>query len=119
MATWCVYVRQWLTVYTSDAVDEEGTAEAAGHGRVRFSGRVKPEEIRLSLPLRSSVSGQRASLQVFLPSLCGEWKSRGDAEVACLEWMGDAAMGAPEVVERGSARERELLDYGKKMLPGG
>ena len=115
-APWRVYMDEWLIVWTGDAPGPEGQAECLSHFQVKYQGRVRERDWRVVPGIRG-VELARAPycLQLRLPNLRGEYKDQDCAlaQVASVSCPGRNA----EVVRRGSAQERELLDYGRKMLP--
>ncbi len=118
-ATWRVYLAEWLTVYTSDATGGAGADECEGYFAAKYEGRVRDEDWRIEDLNRSPLF--HVQLQLWLPNLRGEYKDRRDAEKAADALAADPPYdGAAlfiKVVQRGSPEERELLNYGRKMLP--
>lgn len=120
--TWRVYLREWLIVWTSDADGPEGVDECWDYFARKYKGRVREEDRRVV----DAITGRQGSagpqcLQLWLPNLKGEFKDRTDADK-----LADALAADPPyegaglfvgVIQRGSAEERELLEYGRKMLP--
>jgi hypothetical protein len=118
--TWKVYLPEWLIVYTSDAAGGlEGGAECRQHFHGKHRGRVRGEDWRV-VPAIAGAERERHRpycLQLRLPNLHGEFKDYSDAVQLASELVDDRG-GVAHVVQRGSPEERELLDYGRKMLPG-
>jgi hypothetical protein len=118
--TWKVYLAEWLTVYTSDRVGQEaGEAECREYFTGKYAGRVRDADWRFTVFLpdaESLVSDRPVCLQLRLPNLHGEFKDYSDAVQAASELLDDRG-GTAHVVQRGSAEERALLDYGKKKFP--
>ena len=121
-ATWRVYLCEWLIVWTSDADGPEGLDQCWDHFERTYKGRVRGEDRRV-VPaiIGAEPGGHPYCLQLWLPNLRGEHKDRDLAdcladEIAEAPPYGGAGLWL-EVVQRGSAEEQVLLDYGKKMLP--
>jgi hypothetical protein len=115
-ATWRVYLTEWLIIWTSDASGPEGMAECVEHFERKYRGRVRAGDRRVVPAITGRGGGTDGPycLQLKLPNLRGEYKDREDAEKkSFLLYAKYAAL-----VQRGSAEEQALLDYGKKMLPG-
>ena len=109
-ATWRVYLAEWLIVWTSDAFGPEGAGECRAHFGRRYKGRVREEDWRVEPAVPGRVVSGQQCLQLRLPNLQGEFKLRADVPVTGYVEGG-------HLVQRGSAEEKELLAYGKKMLP--
>jgi hypothetical protein len=107
--TWKVYLPEWLIVYTAGVSGTEGRDECRRHFDGRYQGRMRSEDWRL-------VNTQYPQLQVRLPNLHGEFKDYSDAVALASELVDDRG-GTAHVVQRGSAEEKALLDYSRKMLP--
>jgi hypothetical protein len=103
MGNWAVYEWCWITVYTSSAQAEAGVQEVQWTFDRDWAGRVKPDHSRVAGPVLAG----RAALQIFKPNLLGVWR---DEPLPRKDKI---------VVEVGSDAERELQDYGKRMLSGG
>lgn len=112
-ATWRVYLREWLTVYTSDQLEVPGMAECKAHFAEKYEGRVRPDDMRWRGA--SGFRPQRYCLQLNLWNLKGEFKDEADAVLRLAEHAG--LEEKPRVVPRGSAEEQALLEYGKRKLP--
>jgi hypothetical protein len=114
--TWRAYLTEWLTVWTSDALEVMGQRECRDVFARKYEGRVRPEDMRIRSagPLRPSPQ----ALQLRLPNLRGEYKDYGDAVALASDLMDGHEAILCVVVQRGSSEERSLLDYSKKMLPG-
>jgi hypothetical protein len=117
--TWRVYLAEWVTVYTSDMFVRFGDDECEAVFGQRYKGRVRDGDWRV-IPVTAGHPEAVVPrvLQLRLPNLRGEFKSEADAWWLAGELL-DATGQSPHVVQRGSAEERALLEYGKKMLPGG
>jgi hypothetical protein len=111
VSLWRVYQPQWLAVYTSDLTGHEGTGETIDFLAGEYGGRVRDEDVRISIPDPDSSAALRVTGSVRLPNLQGEWKNWADAEKQCGE-LGEGAV----VVGAGSAEEAALHDYGRKRL---
>jgi hypothetical protein len=126
-AIWKVYVQDWTIAYSSDARGEDGKAECQRVLEERWNGRVELEDVFIR-----TVGSHHPPYCIWLrlPQLQGEWKSRERAEAQAREITGTLRQyppleggeglrlpGLPEIVVSGSAEERVLLDYGKRMLP--
>lgn len=118
--TWRVYLPEWQFVYTSDVLGEPGIDECLIFYRQRYEGRVREEDWRTVPAVMGARGPQPQALQLRLPNLRGEFKDYDTA----VEWASHLADQIPSgdqvavvVVQRGSVEERELLEYGKKMLP--
>jgi hypothetical protein len=122
--TWRVYVTEWVTVYTSDAADEAGGAEAAQFLKDTYAGRVRPEDVRLAVPpsgFMEELAGlppaeMQVTAQVRRPNLRGEWKARDFADDHAARICQEEGV-TPSVVGTGTPEEQALIDYGKRMLP--
>ncbi len=113
--TWRVYLHEWLAVYTSDATGRDGVAECSDVFRRKYRGRVRDEDWRVVIP-GPAARDQPRCVQLRRPNLHGEFKDYSDAVQLASELLDDRG-GTAHVVQRGSDEERELLDYGRKMLP--
>ena len=107
--TWRVYRPEWVVAYTSSQLEVDGQEECKAEFRERFRGRVRDEDQRIRNP--DGFRPGRRVLELRLPNLQGEYKEREDAERLLAE-RGDGAV----VVRQGSPEERELTDYGRRML---
>lgn len=107
--TWRVYQREWMIIYTCMG---DGP-ECQDYFASRYKGRVRDGDVRVRV-LESS-----QQLELNLWNLRGEYKDYADAVSLAGELTaGDDGVLASAVVQRGSAEERSLLDYGRKMLSG-
>jgi hypothetical protein len=108
-ALYRVYAREWLVMYVSDSLEVPGAQECKDVFRERYAGRVLDEEWR-TVHVGAFRPGRKA-LEMLLWNLQGEYKDRGLAEKLKAE--------RPQavLVEAGSPEERELLNYGRRMLP--
>jgi hypothetical protein len=113
--TWRAYLAEWLTVYTSDGLGADGLRECKEHFDRKYAGRVA-EIGRIVDPGPARLEPQRKCLQTRLWNLKGEFKDEADAVLMLGQHAG--LEESPRVVQRGSAEEKSLLEYGKKMLPG-
>lgn len=109
--TWRVYLREWLTVYTSDYNGERGMAECLQHLTQKYAGRVRVEDWQTVVADPMRPDGSARWLKLRLPNLRGEFKDRAEAMDWCIQ------LPHAQLVQRGSDEEKELLAYGKKMLP--
>ncbi len=112
-ATWRVYLPEWVTFYTSDATGPEGQAECQAYFERKYKGRVRDEDWRVVPSIHGmELARSPYSVQLCLPNLRGEFKDRMDA-------LALPSGHSPEarIVQRGSAEEQALLEYGVKMLP--
>lgn len=114
-APWRVYLAEWVTVWTSDAVGLEGQAEALQYWREKYRGRVRDEDWRV-VP---AFAGRELEcppycVRLRLPNLQAEYKDAADARWSFTTHAGQDE--APRVVQRGSPEEQALLDYSRKML---
>lgn len=100
--TWRVYQPEWLTVYVPDG--QEDGQKAWDRFAAVYQGRVRDEDVRV-------LEDPHVQLQVRLPNLKGEFKDRDEA----MDWY--IQLPHAQLVQRGSEQEKELLAYGKKMLP--
>lgn len=116
-ATWRLYVREWVCVYTSTASGTEGQDECRELFEKTYRGRVLDSEWRV-------VQGSHALfawLELFLPNLAGEfrdWAAADELSDELAEVNSPAALSV-FIVQRGTREERELLDYGRRRLPAG
>jgi hypothetical protein len=108
--TFCVYQRQWIAVYTSDADGEEGGRECHARFEEKYQGCVHPDEFAIEW-----VANWPAVLSLFVPALVGEFSLRLAAE-HMINHRGHRA-NPYEIVEQGSPEEQALRDYGRKKLP--
>jgi hypothetical protein len=112
-ATYRVYLREWICVFSTRAGDDLGQQHAAelcmAHFVQKYEGRVRPSDHQLFR------DGRRIQLQLRLPNLKGEFKTlaRAQAHVAAQGWDG------AEIVARSSSAETKLLSYGQAKLPAG
>ncbi len=106
-ATWRVYLREWLTVYTADVTGSDGRDECQRHFWSKYRGRVRGEDVMY-------VNTQYPQLQLRLPNLKGEFKDEADARWSFTVHAGQEE--APRVVQCGSPQEQALLEYGVKMM---
>ena len=106
---WRIYSPQWLTFFTSAATGEAGRSECEARFREEYEGRIEPADMRIESPAQAY---GRSFLQLRVPNCGGEWPDRGEAERHAGEHP-----GLPhQVVEAGSAEERELRAYGTRRL---
>jgi hypothetical protein len=122
--SWRVYQKEWTVVYTSDETDEEGAAEVSRFLAEHYDGRLRDEDIRLSISVPVLVNGQRPEKYEPVHSLGsvrlwnrrGEWGLEKDARNHAERiWAAEGVV--PTVVGAETPQEQELLDYGKRMLP--
>jgi hypothetical protein len=106
---WRVYCPQWLIAWTSLATGQGGAAECESEFGLRFRGRVREDDWRVTSP---SGSYGRSFLELRLPNCAGEFAGREDAERRAGEHGGHPH----QVVEAGSPEEERLLAYGKRRL---
>jgi hypothetical protein len=111
--TWRVYLTEWLTVYTAGYMGDAGEQDCLAHFARKYAGRVRDEDRRVT---RTGPAFWPA-LQLRLPNRRGEFKDYSDALEHASSLMDVFKDGPCDVVQRGSAEERELLEYGKKKLP--
>lgn len=106
---WRVYLQDWVIVYTSDEIGEKGVAEAQKLFSEKYLGRVRSAHVAIY----SHGPKYSAVLKLYLPLLRGEFKSRDAAQ--------DEAdvLGGAEVVQRNSAADYKLREYGVKKVEGG
>jgi hypothetical protein len=104
--TWKVYLPEWLAVFS---VAGDGP-ECWDHFAGKYAGRVRDEDRRVK------VEPDHQVLQMRLPNLQGEFKDRADALALARDLEPDSGQ-AVRIVQRGSAEEKALLEYGTKMLP--
>ena len=116
-APWRVYLAAWVTVWTSDAVGPGGQAEALQHFGEKYRGRVRDEDWRVTCSVTSTMGGWPYLLELFVPNLQAEFKDPLDALGLAGVLRVDSGEEIPQVVQRGSPEEQELLDYSRKMLP--
>jgi len=114
-ATWRVYLREWLIVYTSDAAGPEGVDECWDHFAGKYKGRVRDQDRQVAATSSDRPGAYPYRLELRLPNLKGEYKDEADAVLLSAEHAGIEEQ--PRVVRRGSPEEQELLGYGRKMLP--
>lgn len=106
--TWRVYLREWLTVYTAGYMGDVGEQECLEHFAAKYAGRVRDEDRKVV----SAAPDWWPVLKLNLWNLKGEYRDRNPA-ADLLQAMGSNG----HLVRRGSDEEKELLAYGKKMLP--
>ncbi len=106
---WRLYTWQWIVVYTTDAIGEDGIREAQGEFTSRYKGRVGEDEWKVC----SYGAKWSSVLQLKLPTMVGEFKQREVAEGVSLEYP--PAM-RPTLVARNSADDYKLREYGKRKL---
>jgi len=104
---WRVYLPEWLAVYTAGYMGDPGEQECRKYFARKYGGRVRDEDWRV----RPGGPDGWPVLEVRLPNLRGEFKDEAEATDCWIE------LPHARMVRRGSAEERELLDYGKKKLP--
>jgi hypothetical protein len=111
--SWRVYQKEWTVVYTSDALGEDGFAEASAWLTEHYDGRLAAEDQRVSIEVRPE-DPARVSVRTW--NLRGEWTRQEDAEAHAQRiWAAEGVV--PTVVGAETYQEQELLDYGKRMLP--
>ncbi len=103
-----VYVRSWVTVYTTDAIGEDGIGEAHWAFKERYEGRVRDEDWEVY----SHGPDWSALVKLRLPVMVGEFKYRDDAER-----LGEEYPSGSEVVTRNSVDDFRLREYSIKKLP--
>lgn len=108
-----LYRREWVIVWSDIRAEGETSADvtrrATEHAIARYDGRVHDEDLRISLH-----GGGRDTVvyvELFLPNLKGEFKTRALAEAHASNW------GHADIVVRNSPEDHELRAYGVKMLP--
>lgn len=106
--TWCVYLSEYVTVYSSEARGVDGREECVAEFDRRYREKVPDEGWRLK---NAGVRPYRYQLQVQLPTLKGEYKDEGEARDRASR-LGRGAVA----VLWGSAEEQQLLDYGDRLL---
>jgi hypothetical protein len=109
-ALWKVYLPEWVAAYTSVQLEVDGQRECEHVYEQIYAGRVRDEDRRIRNP--GQLRPGRRVLELRLPNLQGEFKDRDEADELRGE-RGDEAV----VVLAGSPEERELSDYGRRMLP--
>jgi hypothetical protein len=122
--SWRVYQKEWTVVYTSDATDGEGAAETGRFLTEHYGGRLRDEDVRLTLTVPVLVNGQRPEKyepqavrgSVRIWNRRGEWAQEKDArDHAERIWGAEGVV--PTLAGAETPQEQELLDYGKRMLP--
>lgn len=107
--TWRVYAPEWLSVYTSDQLEVPGMRECQAVFDLTYAGRVRLTDMRIK-----GIGLMRPAhycLQLRLWNLKGEYKDRREVLDHSIE------IPHAHLVQRGSPEERELTEYGKRMLP--
>lgn len=102
---WRVYRPEWMVVGAARNVPE---AEVTLDFMFReYEGRVRPEDVR------RVVVGDVRQLQLRLPNMRGEFKTKGRAEayVRAEGWTDTT------IVVRNSAQDHKLRSYGTRRLP--
>ena len=129
---WRVYRREWVIVYSLNAVLNRADPLAdhlpvilsdgvSEYFEAHYAGRVADDDVRFGSEILGLTA--HAQLELFLPNLKAEFKHRADAETYLqrrLEVDVDAVpLGGRvyHVVQRNSTQEQELLSYGVKKLP--
>lgn len=106
--TWCVYVQEWVTVYTSDALGNEGVAEAAEKFARTWQGKMRKGDW-LVLGCTREGAATPATVRLRLWNLKGEYTDVREAAALAVDTGGT-------YVAQGSQDEAELLAYGDRML---
>jgi hypothetical protein len=108
-----VYLPEWIYVFTSTKVGDEGRAECEEYFAQKFEGRVYDHDVKYAPTSEACPSSWPWRLQLQLPNVKGEFKTQALAEeyVSRLCWEG------AQVVARNSRAEYALRDYGQKKLP--
>jgi hypothetical protein len=109
MGLYRVYQWQWVTVYPSQGTGSNGLEECGRVLAEKYAGRVGEDDARIE----EREDGGYA-LQLFRPNLQGEFTASEAAE-ELRSGRGDGAVLAGQ----GSAEEQNLLDYSRRMQPGG
>lgn len=106
-----VYLPERVLSYTSAAHGVEGIAESKAFFDQKFRGRVRQDDWEID----SRGPDSPAQLWLLLPVLKAEFKHREAAEGfrAAHSWPDEYT----HLVVRNSKDERDLLDYGRKLLP--
>jgi hypothetical protein len=108
-----VYVTEWVNAWTSTQSGEDGHDEAAGHFQQTWEGRLHDGDWRFT-----AGAGDTTSVCLRVPNLRSEWRGGYKAAVAHAQEISEAGEGPAAVVLAGSETERDLLNYGKRKLPG-
>ena len=109
MSLYRVYQWQWVTVYPSQETGSNGREECEQVLAEKYAGRVGEDDARIE----DREDGGYA-LQLFRPNFQGEFTAPEAAE-ELRSGRGDSAV----LVQHGSAEEQDLLDYSRRMQPGG
>lgn len=109
-----MYLREWLTVYTSKAKGQEGSDECEDVFVTRYQGRVREEDWHCEPVSHVAPDAWEWRLMLKLPNLRGAFRSHDDAEQLAGELGPDAI-----VVLRFSDHEKQLLAYGRRLLHDG
>jgi hypothetical protein len=110
-----VYLTEWLTVYVGDGLEVTAQRDCEAIFERVYRGRVREEDWRVRNP--SALRPGPRVLQLRLPNRRGEFKDAADAVALAGDLMDGHKDGTCAIVLRGSAEERDLLEYGKKKLP--
>jgi hypothetical protein len=107
---WRVYLPEWVIAHTAAELEVPGDKECRDVFEELYRGKVREADWRIRNP--SGFRPGRRVLELRRPNLQGEFKDEHDAEGLRAE-RGEEAV----VVLAGSPEERELSDYGRRMLP--
>lgn len=110
--SWRVWEQHWIIAYTSDADGEDGEQECREHFQARYQGNVHDKEWRV-VP---SDKYWPATLQLKLPVVVGEYRTRQQAEDLRDEMLVEGSEFALWMTELGSPADKELEQYGQRKL---
>jgi len=111
---WKVYRPEWIRTFSSKAVGEAGKTECEKHFEEKYKGKVSADDVRYMPTSAANPDKYPWRLELKLPNIKGEFKTKDLAESyrASKEWD-DAVL-----VSRNSKAEHDLKAYSKKAYKG-
>lgn len=110
---WNVYAREWVWVWTSTKVGEEGREQCLSHFADTYEGRVVyPDEVKVIPSSEAHPDQWPWRLALLLPTLKSVHKLRSQAEAHAVE----EGFEDPKIVSRNSKEDFAIRNYGKKKL---
>lgn len=110
-----VYRPEWVQVFSSTAVGENGYQECHTHCDEVYQGRVMPYDMWVRRLDKKNPDTTRSVLMLKLPVLKGEFKTEDLAGAWVREQPWAVEVGVVTVV-RNSKADHDIRQYGKRML---